>query len=133
MGWHCGQKCDGRCGERDLDQNFEVQGRSHFNGRAALDLFHRCLRSHVRSGLGLLLPVPSLLVILPFDDVEKFFDCTFFRPILFGCVAGYFFLMGVLTIYTTLWEKGIFVVALQKDPAGLDPDSVWEASSNLKK
>merc|ERR1712018_631319 len=35
--------------------------------------------------------------------------------------------------YTTWWEEGIFVVALQKDPAGLDPDSVWEASSALKK
>ena len=57
----------------------------------------------------------------------------YFRTVLIGCVGTYFFLMFVLTMYTTYKEKGIFVVAIQRDPAGLDPDCYWEASSHMKK
>lgn len=48
------------------------------------------------------------------------------RPVLIICVAIYFLMMGVLTLYTTYKEKGIFAVA-KKDQI------VWEASSYLKK
>lgn len=55
------------------------------------------------------------------------------RHVLVICVTIYFILMALLNLYTTYKEKGIFVVAVQRDPAGFDPDFVWEASSYMKK
>ncbi|XP_078039057.1 signal peptidase complex subunit Spase25 [Augochlora pura] len=55
------------------------------------------------------------------------------KPALAVCVTLYFFSTGLLSLYTTYKEKGIFVVAIQRDPASFNPDLIWEASSYLKK
>ncbi|CAH0689944.1 unnamed protein product [Chilo suppressalis] len=52
------------------------------------------------------------------------------RLVLIICVSSYFILMGILTLYTTFKEKGIFVVA--KEKVG-NNNRVWEASSYVKK
>ncbi|XP_050537724.1 signal peptidase complex subunit 2 [Daktulosphaira vitifoliae] len=55
------------------------------------------------------------------------------RYVLTVCVALYFVTMGIITLYTTYKEKGIFAVTLERDESGYNPDAVWEASSFIKK
>lgn len=54
------------------------------------------------------------------------------KPILIICVSTYFVMMLILTLYTSYLEKGIFVVATQKDSKN-GQENVWEASSYMKK
>ncbi|XP_054154066.1 signal peptidase complex subunit 2-like [Oppia nitens] len=53
------------------------------------------------------------------------------RPVLILCVIGYFVLMSILTAYTTLVEKGIFLRAVQTDANGAT--KLWTLSSMLKR
>ncbi|XP_019527625.2 signal peptidase complex subunit 2 [Aedes albopictus] len=74
------------------------------------------------------LAVATALVALGYDYQYSFPTS---KPVLIVCVCFYFFLMGVLTIYTTYVEKGIFAVGNQKDDKG--NVKRWQASSDMKK
>ncbi|XP_037033638.1 signal peptidase complex subunit 2 [Bradysia coprophila] len=73
------------------------------------------------------LAVGIALVALAWDHLHPFPES---RTVLIACVGSYFVLMGILTLYTTFKEKGIFAVAYQKDGS---VTKTWQASSEMKK
>ncbi|XP_055532595.1 signal peptidase complex subunit 2 [Wyeomyia smithii] len=74
------------------------------------------------------LAVATALVALGYDYQYSF---PASKPVLIVCVFFYFFLMGVLTVYTTYVEKGIFAVGNQTDDKGTRKR--WQASSDMRK
>uniref|UniRef100_A0A336MPF4 Signal peptidase complex subunit 2 n=1 Tax=Culicoides sonorensis TaxID=179676 RepID=A0A336MPF4_CULSO len=73
------------------------------------------------------LAVGVALIALAYDYKYAFPQS---REVLIICVCSYFVLMGVLTLYTTFIEKGIFAVATQDDGT---TRRIWQASSDMKK
>uniref|UniRef100_A0A1I8HIG7 Signal peptidase complex subunit 2 n=2 Tax=Macrostomum lignano TaxID=282301 RepID=A0A1I8HIG7_9PLAT len=55
------------------------------------------------------------------------------KTVLIICVACYFILTGVISVYLLYFEGGVFYVGLEKDKAGIDPDDKWTLQSSLKK
>lgn len=75
------------------------------------------------------LAVIIALVALAWDFKHPFPES---KPVLIVCVASYFALMGVLTLYTTYREKNIFAVAVEKDKKS-GTIRTWKASSEMVK
>jgi len=83
----------------------------------------------IRLGLSSLGCVVALSALL-YDYLYPFPTSKY---ILIGCVASYFFLMSILTMFMTFVEKDVILQADEKDRAGLDPDNEWTVGTNLQR
>lgn len=54
------------------------------------------------------------------------------RNVLATCVSAYFIITGILTLYTSYIEKGIFAVVSQKEGKNSSSDNVWASSYMTK-
>ncbi|RDD43895.1 putative signal peptidase complex subunit 2 [Trichoplax sp. H2] len=55
------------------------------------------------------------------------------KMVLIVCCLLYFVCVSILTWFMTYVEKQVFLNAIGKDAAGIDPDSYWQFSSSMEK
>ena len=77
MGWNCRQELPWWCSKGSTNRKIELRRRSWSNGYSTYHMWTCGCRSHVRIGVGLLLPIPSV-------EVWSLYDYQIFPSIVYA-------------------------------------------------